>query len=105
MEGNETRNRTKDEVIEEFAKERIVESIVENINGYIGDDEQDLIQDIYLDLLNKDEEKIAGMPKKELRYFIARMVINNIQSVNSPFYYKYKKNTHYINIDDIKDKV
>lgn len=105
MEGNETRNRTKDEVIEELSRNKVVEEIILNVAGEMGFDEKDLAQDIYLDLLNKDEEKLIHMSDKELKYFLARIVVNNICSKTSPFYYKYKKNTHYTTIDEIKDKV
>ena len=105
MERNEGGNRTKAEIIENLAKQQVVEDIILNIVGEIGADEQDLIQDIYLDLLNKDEEKITSMNDKELRYFIARMAVNNIASKTSPYYYKYKKNTRYTTLEEIQDKV
>ena len=50
--------------------------------------------------------------KKQLKWFVARMVCNNINSVNSPYYYKYKKDklsrvelSKALNIpDEIKEK-
>ena len=106
MDGDERTNRTKNEIIELIAKDRILEDIIINITGEIGADEQDLVQDLYLDLLSKPSQKLVDMEQRgELRWFLTRMVLNNIRSSNSRFFYKYKKNTNYINIDDIKDKI
>ena len=98
---------TKDKtsIIEDLAKRQVVEDIIQNVVGEMGADEQDLAQDIYVDLLNKDEEKIVSMSPRELKYFVSRMVMNNVASKTSPFYYKYRKNSKYVNIEDIKDVV
>ncbi len=106
MQGDERTNRTKNEIVELIAKERMIEDIILNIKGEISSNEQDLAQDLYLSLLDKEEEKIVQLYERgELRWFVTRMVVNNLKSVNSRFYYNYLKNTDYINIDDIRDKV
>ena len=100
---------TKNDVISVIAKERLVEQIVSNIakSSDCDDTLKDLSQEIYLDLLSKDEEKIVNLYEtNQIRFFVVRMVTNNLFSKNSPFYQTFKKNTNAtVNIDDIKDKI
>ena len=100
---------TKNEVISIIAKERMVEQICSNIakSADCDDTLKDLSQEIYLDLLSKDEEKIINLYEtNQIRFFVVRMVTNNLFSKNSPFYQTFKKNTNAtINIDDLKDKL
>lgn len=98
---------TKNEVIGKLAKERIVETIVSNIAKSSDDLLNDLVQEIYLDLLQKDEDKIIKLyESNQMRYFITRMVINNIHSTNSPYWCKYKRFTQNMNeiTGDIADE-
>lgn len=82
----------KKDIINQLAINREVETLIENIIKTDDTSLQDLSQDIYLDLLSKNDEKIIQLYKDEqLKYFIVRMIINNISSKNSPYYYKYKK--------------
>ena len=96
-------------MVEIIAKERIVETIVSNIakSADCDDTLKDLSQEIYLDLLSKDEEKIVSLYEtNQIRFFVVRMVSNNLFSKNSPFYQTFKKNTNAtVNIDDLKDKL
>lgn len=79
-------------IISELADNKAIEEMILNVKGVMEDDEQDLAQDLYCDLLSKDDELIESLyEKKQLKWFVARMVCNNINSVNSPYYYKYKK--------------
>ena len=98
---------TKNEVIEIIAKERMVETAVTNIAKTNSDILNDLSQEIYLDLLQKDEQKIVNLYEtNQIRFFVVRMVTNNLFSKNSPFYQTFKKNTNLtVNIDDLKDKL
>ena len=98
---------TRNEIIEIIAKERLVEQIVSNIAKSSDDLLNDLVQEIYLDLLSKSEEKIVNLYEtNQIRFFVVRMVTNNLFSKNSPFYQTFKKNTNAtINIDDLKDKL
>ena len=84
-------------IIETLAKERTVETIIENVaKKPIGQDInlQDLSQDIYLSLMEKPAEKIQDMwDNGGLRFFITRMVINNLKSKNSRYYYNYIKDS------------
>ena len=100
---------TKNEVVEKLAKERLVEQICSNIEKSADCDDtlKDLSQEIYLDLLSKDEEKIVNLYEtNQIRFFVVRMVTNNLFSKNSPYYQVFRKNTNAtVNIDDLKDKL
>lgn len=98
---------TKNEVVNIIAKERMVETIVSNIAKSSDDLLNDLVQEIYLDLLQKDEGKIVQLyESNQIRFFITRIVINNIHSKNSPYWCKLKSFTHNMNeiIGDIADE-
>lgn len=83
------------EIIDKLATEKALETIVENVARIsINRDDtlKDLSQMLYLDLLEKDPKKIEDLYESgQLQYFLTRMVINNIESKNSPYYYTYKK--------------
>lgn len=95
------------EIISRLAKTHTIEGIITNIYGTMGDDERDLAQDLYVDLLNKDPKLIEKMDADgSIKFFLTRMVLNNLQSVNSPYYYRYKKtNLNKVSIDSVKDKI
>ena len=98
---------TKNEVVNIIAKEKMVETIVSNIAKSSDDLLNDLIQEIYLDLLQKDDDKIVHLyESNQIRYFITRIVINNLHSKNSPYWCKIKSFTHNMNeiIGDIADE-
>lgn len=86
---------TKYEIIEEIANTHQVEKIVykmlkDSKNPF--DAPYDLVQDIYLTLLEKDDELIEELyGKGELGYYILRIVRNQLLSKNSPYYYRYIK--------------
>lgn len=103
--------KTKQDVIDTIAKQRVVEGIVKNIAGDTFNREEynlnDLSQDIYVDLLSKNDDKIVEMYNNDqLKFFITRIVLNNVYSKNSPYYSKYKKLLKKSNnIDDYADKL
>lgn len=82
------------QIIEELAKEKKVEKFISNVNkGSLRNQDllDDLAQDIYFSLLTKDNiEELYE--KGELDYYVSKMVINQLKSTNSPFYYTYRKN-------------
>lgn len=95
----------KKEIIEDLAKNKFVENVTKSykmITPYI----EDLCQDIYMWLCEKDEDKIVSLYEKgELDYFVRKMIKNNICSKTSPFYTKYekfRKNSN--NIDDFENE-
>lgn len=82
----------KDGIIGELAQKKTIEEIITNIKGVFTEDEQELAQDLYLDLMSKEEDLIQKLyEEKSLKFFVARMVCNQINSVNSPYYYKYRR--------------
>ena len=83
--------KTKYEIIEELAKNKVVEEIVNNTAKGSYPDTDDFINDIYLELLEKPEDKIQQLyEKKQIKFFISRMITNNLFSANSRYYYKYQ---------------
>ena len=80
------------EIITYLAENKKVEEIVQNISKKSFPYEDELSQDIYLSLLEKPSDLIERLyEKKELNYFIVKMVKNNLLSRNSPYYQKYMR--------------
>ena len=86
---------TKYEVIDIIAREHLVERIVNKLlssskNPF--DCSEDLIQDLYLILLGKDDDLIVNLYNKgELAYYLLKIARNQLLSVNSKYYYTYIK--------------
>ena len=86
---------TKIEVVDIIARDHLVEKIVFKLlpaskNPF--DCPEDLIQDLYLILLNSDENLIVALyNKRELGFYILRISRNQLLSKNSPYYTKYIK--------------
>lgn len=94
----------KKEIVEELAKKQTVENIVKKhtefkSHPYIND----LAQDIYIDLLDKDDKLIEKLyTDNEFEYYLKKLINNNLYSKTSPFYYKYAKFEKITNnIDDL----
>lgn len=83
---------TKNEIIEQAKREHLVEGIIENVKNF-NDTKQnleDLAQDIYLILLEDDKvERLYNEGK--LKYYIVRIVLNQVRSNTSAFFYDYKR--------------
>lgn len=92
-------------IIDEISKDKLVEEIVYNIGSKGDEDLKDLIQDIYINLLEKEDNLIETLYNtNQLKYFIIRMVVNNIHSKNSPYYTKYKKDKiNKVKIEELYD--
>lgn len=84
---------TRSEIVEQLAKQRRVEQMVENICHHsLTADLQDLCQMVYLILLEYDETKIVDLwEHNEINFFIARIIINQYRSSNSPYYSLFRK--------------
>lgn len=86
---------TKYEVLDVISREHLVEKIVYKLlpcskNPF--DCPEDLIQDIYLLLLQKDDNLIVNLYNKdEIAYYLLRVARNQLLSKNSPYYTKYIK--------------
>ena len=94
---------TKYQIINTLAKEKKIEKFINNTAKTSAPELDDLAQDIYVYLLEYDDEKICGMyERNELDFFIARMIVNQYISTSSPFYTKYKKFLN--NSEELKNK-
>lgn len=98
---------TKSEIINKLAKEGKVREAINNIAKDSNDtDLFDLEQDTYIQLLDKDDEIIEKLYENgQLMWYVTRILMNNINSKTSPFYYRYKKNkVNHISMDDYTEK-
>lgn len=86
---------TKVEIIDELSKDSTVEKIIYKLlpaskNRF--DCPEDLVQDIYVLLLEKDDKLIIDLYNKgELGFYLLRIAKNQLLSANSPYFYKYIK--------------
>lgn len=80
-------------IIETLAKERRVEALVENIAHHsLTADLKDLCQMVYLVLLEYDEDKLQDLwENNQINFFLARIIINQYRSSNSPFHTIFRK--------------
>lgn len=87
MEGNQILSNA--EIVDKLAKDRVVEEICKTITkGKDSDTLKDLCQDIYIQLLESD--KTQGLyERKEINFWITRVLMNNICSSTSPYYRTY----------------
>lgn len=96
---------TKYEIIDELSRTNTVEKIIYKLlptskNQF--DCPDDLIQDIYVLLLEKDDKLIIDLYNKgELGYYLLKIAKNQLLSVNSPYFYKYIK--FRVQSDDISE--
>ena len=81
------------EVLDIIAREHLVERIVNKLlssskNPF--DCPEDLIQDLYLILLQKDDDLIVNLYNKdEIGFYLLKIARNQLLSKNSPYYQKY----------------
>ena len=96
---------TKYDVVDIIERENLVEKIVFKLlpsskNPF--DCPEDLIQDIYLLLLQKDDDLIVNLYNKdEIGFYLLKIARNQLLSKNSPYYTKYIKLG--ANSDDISE--
>lgn len=98
--------RTNAQIINDIANSGLVEEIIQGVSYSKFENQvnlQDLAQDIYLQLLQMRTDKLNDLyTKNQLRYWIARVVVNSIHSKTSPYFYTYKKEQRQsVNINDI----
>ena len=81
-------NRTIVVIIE---RDHLLDNIIKQVTNNSKDpDFSDLKQDLYISLLL--DAKLPGIyERKELNFYLARLVMNNIASKTSPFYRIYKR--------------
>lgn len=83
---------TKYEIIEELAREKFIEQSLSNISKGTFKNTEDLAQDLYLKLLEKEDDKIVSLyENNQLKFFIVKMITTNLFSPRSDYAYDYKK--------------
>lgn len=88
-------------IVGRIAEERRVENIVDNINNIVRNKE-DLIQEVYMILLNYDEEKLRALyNNNQLNFFLVRVIKNQYFSKTSPFHKKYRKYYDFVDDGDV----
>lgn len=96
---------TKYEVVDIISRDHLVEKIVFKLlpaskNPF--DCPEDLIQDVYLLLIEKSDKLIVDLYERgELAYYLLRVARNQLLSKNSPYYQKYIRFKS--NSDDISE--
>ena len=86
---------TKWEIVDELSRSNTVEKIIYKLlpaskNRF--DCPDDLVQDIYVLLLEKDDKLIIDLYNKgELGFYLLKIARNQLLSANSPYYTKYIK--------------
>ena len=85
--------RTKAEIIETLARDGFVETMITNITHQpLNADLKDLSQMVYLILLEYDEKKLQDLwENDQMNFFVARIIVNQYRSSNSPFYTTFRK--------------
>ncbi len=79
------------EVVEEIARSKLIQECILIVTGGVWRSEyDDLTQDVLIELLN--QSKIVDLYKRgQLKFFIMRIVRNNINSNTSRFFYRYRR--------------
>ena len=83
------------EIVDELSRSNTVEKIIYKLlpaskNRF--DCPDDLVQDIYVLLLEKDDDLIIDLYNKgELGFYLLKIARNQLLSANSPYYTKYIK--------------
>ena len=82
---------TVEEVVEYIARSKLIQECIKVVTGGVWRSEyDDLVQDILIEMLN--QTKIVDLYEKgQLKFYIMRIVRNNIQSNTSRFFYRYRR--------------
>ena len=78
-------------VVEEIARSKLIQECIKVVTGGVWRSEyDDLVQDILIEMLN--QTKIVDLYEKgQLKFYVMRIVRNNIQSNTSRFFYRYRR--------------
>ena len=85
---------TKREIVEDLAKRKVVEEVCRKAAHLpaLTPDLEDLAQNVYVILLEYDEDKIVDLRQSNaLGFFIARIIVNQYNSKTSPFYNLFRR--------------
>ena len=79
------------EVVEYIAQSKLIQECILVVTGGVWRSEyDDLVQDILIEMLN--QTKIVDLYEKgQLKFYVMRIVRNNIQSNTSRFFYRYRR--------------
>ena len=78
-------------IIDELERDNVIRDICTNMR-VLQNDIDDLIQEVYVILLEYNRDKIIELyKKKQLKFFIIGILQRQYHSNTSPFYKKYKK--------------
>lgn len=79
-------------IVEELYRSGLMDELIKKICKKLDANTDDLKQDLYLALLEYNSDKIVELyENKQLKFFLVRMICNQFNSVNSPFYTQYRK--------------
>ena len=78
-------------VVEYIARSKLIQECIKVVTGGVWRSEyDDLVQDILIEMLN--QTKIVDLYEKgQLKFYVMRIVRNNIQSNTSRFFYRYRR--------------
>lgn len=97
---------TKEDIIDSLAKDKFIEKSFRKMKICQGETKfnlDDLAQDLYISLLEKDDELIKGLyDRQELAFYITAMITNMVMSKSSPYYLNYK-NGRFTGLNTIKE--
>ena len=78
-------------VVEEIARSKLIQECIKVVTGGVWRSEyDDLVQDILIEMLN--QTKIVDLYEKgQLKFYVMRIIRNNLQSATSRFFYRYRR--------------
>ena len=80
------------EVVEEIARTKLIQECILIVTGGVWRSEyDDLVQDLLVEFLDQGKKIVDLYKKGQLRYYVVRVVRNNLQSCTSRFYYRYRR--------------
>lgn len=81
------------QIVETLAKEQRVETMIQNIaHQALSADLKDLSQEVYMILLTYDETRLQDLwENNQMDFFLARIIVNQYRSNNSPFFKVFRK--------------
>ena len=83
---------TKEEVVEYIARSKLIQECILIVTGGVWRSEyDDLVQDLLVEFLDQGKKIVDLYKKGQLRYYVVRVVRNNLQSCTSRFYYRYRR--------------
>ena len=78
-------------VVEEIARSKRIQECIKVVTGGVWRSEyDDLVQDILIELLNQTKT-VDLYEKGQLKFYVMRIVRNNIQSNTSRLFYRYRR--------------